>query len=162
VVSVGRISGGEKCNIIAERVDLEGTVRAKTAQMRKRVPAMIRRILRATCSAYGASWNFEYRGGYPPVVCDPGLSALVTSACSDILGRSRTTTSPGLEMGGEDFAYYAEKVPGVMIFVGVGNPRKGKTYFLHHSRFDIDEDALKVGVAALAYSAYRYLTEAKR
>lgn len=161
VVSIGRINGGERSNIIAEKVDLEGTIRAKTREMRRRVPTMIKRILRSTCSAYGARGHFEYRGGYPPVICDPGLSALVTSACSDILGRSRTTTSPGLEMGGEDFAYYAEKVPGVMIFVGVGNPAKGKTHFLHHSKFDIDEAALKTGVAALAYSAYRYLVEVK-
>ncbi len=161
VVSIGRISGGEKSNIIAERVDMEGTVRTKTAEMRRRVPAMITKVLRATCSAYGAKGEFKLVKGYPPAFCDPGLSALVTSACSDILGRSRTTTSPGLEMGGEDFAYYAERVPGVVIFVGVGNGAKGKTHLLHHSRFDIDEGALRVGVAALAYSAYRYLKEGR-
>jgi metal-dependent amidase/aminoacylase/carboxypeptidase family protein len=64
-------------------------------------------------------------------------------------------------MGSEDFAYYAEKVPGTMIFVGVGNPKKGKVHFLHHSEFDIDEDALKVGMAAVAYSAYRFLAARK-
>jgi amidohydrolase len=160
VVSIGRITGGERCNIIAERVDLEGTIRTKTAKLRKQVPAMIRRLLRATCSGHGASGRFEYRGGYPPVVCDPALSALVTSACSDILGRSRTTTSPGLEMGGEDFAYYAQKVPAVMMFVGVGKGAGARPYLLHHSRFDIDESALRTGVAALAYSAYRYLAQA--
>jgi amidohydrolase len=162
VVSVGRIAGGERSNIVAGRVDLEGTIRTKTREMRRRVPAMIKRILRSTCSAYGAVGEFEYRGGYPPVVCDPALSALVTAACSDILGRSHTTTSPGLEMGGEDFAYYAEKVPGVMIFVGVGNPAGGKIRFLHHPQFDIDEAALKGGVAVLAYSAYRYLAGGER
>ena len=122
---------------------------------------MIGRILRTTCSAYGAKGEFKLIEGYPPVYCDPGLSALVTSACSDILGRSRTTTSPGLEMGGEDFAYYAEKVPGVMVFLGVGSRAKGRPRLLHHSRFDIDEGALRVGVAALAYSACRYLTGGK-
>jgi amidohydrolase len=161
VISVGRIMGGEKCNIIADRVDLEGTIRTKTKTMRKRVPAMIRRILRSVCSAHGAAGRFELRGGYPPVVCDRGLSALVRSACSDILGRSRTTTSPGLEMGGEDFAYFAEKVPGVMMFVGVGAGPKGKRRFLHHPEFDIQESALKTGVAALAYSAYRFLVKGK-
>ena len=161
VVSIGRIAGGEKSNIIAERVEMDGTVRTKTAEMRRRVPAMITRILRTTCSASGARGEFTLIKGYPPVFCDPGLSALVRSATSDILGRSMTTTSPGLEMGGEDFAYYAEKVPGVMIFLGVGNRRKNKTHFLHHSKFDIDEAALKVGTAALAYSAYRYLEEGK-
>ena len=160
VVSVGSIRGGDKSNIIAETVEMEGTMRTKTAEMRRRVPAMIARILRATCSAYGAKGEFRLVKGYPPVFCDPGLSVLVSGACSDILGRSRTITSPGLEMGGEDFAYYAQKVPGVMVFLGVGNRARGKTHFLHHSKFDIDEAALRVGVAAMAYSAYRYLKEA--
>jgi amidohydrolase len=161
VVSIGRIVGGERSNIIAERVEMEGTMRTKTAEMRRRVPAMIAKILRATCSGYGARGEFRLIKGYPPVFCDPGLSGLVTSACSDILGRSKTVTSPGLEMGGEDFAYYAERVPGVMVFLGVGSRAKGEPHFLHHSKFDIDEKALKVGVAALAYSAYRYLKEGK-
>ena len=157
VVSVGRIAGGERSNVIAGSVDMEGTIRTKTPDMRRRVPAMIKRILRSICAAYGAAGEFEYIAGYPPVVCDLALSALVTSACSDILGRSRTITSPGLEMGGEDFAYYARKVPGVMIFIGVGDPAGGAPRFLHHPQFDIEEAALATGVAALAYSAYTYL-----
>jgi metal-dependent amidase/aminoacylase/carboxypeptidase family protein len=64
-------------------------------------------------------------------------------------------------MGGEDFAYFAEEVPGVTMFVGVGNPATGKTAGLHTTAFDIDEDALKVGVAAMAYSAYKYLETGK-
>jgi amidohydrolase len=157
VVSVGRVTGGERSNVIAGSVDLEGTIRTKAPGMRRRVPAMIKRILRSICAAYGAAGKFEYRRGYPPVVCDPELSVLVTSACSDILGRSKTITSPGLEMGGEDFAYYARKVPGVMIFIGVGDPAGGAPCFLHHPQFDIDEAALAKGVAALTYSAYTYL-----
>jgi amidohydrolase len=157
VVSIGHIKGGERNNIIAETVEMDGTIRTKTGEMRRRVPAMVKRLLRNTCSAHGAKGEFKYVRGYPAVFCDPALSKLVSSACSGILGRSRTITSPGLEMGGEDFAYYAQKVPGTMVFVGVGNPDRGKIHFLHHSKFDIDEDALKVGVAALAYSAYTYL-----
>jgi metal-dependent amidase/aminoacylase/carboxypeptidase family protein len=64
-------------------------------------------------------------------------------------------------MGGEDFAYYTDKVPGVMMFLGVGSRGKDKPHLLHHPSFDIDEGALKVGVAALAYSACRYLMDGK-
>ena len=60
-------------------------------------------------------------------------------------------------MGGEDFAYYARQVPGTFILLGVSNPRKGKRHLLHQPEFDIDEDALLLGVEAMAYSAYRYL-----
>jgi amidohydrolase len=161
VVSIGRISGGERTNVIAETVEMEGTIRTQTKSLRRRVPAMIRSLLRSTCAPFGARGRFEYIKGYPPAVCDAGLSRLVKNACSRILGRRAVLTSPGFEMGGEDFAYYAERVPGTVIFVGVANPREGKTYMLHHSRFDLDEKALKLGVSCLCYGAYCSLSERK-
>jgi amidohydrolase len=161
VVSIGYIRGGERDNIVAEKVEMGGTVRTKRGDMRRRVPAMIRKTLNSTCSQFGAKGRLEYIKGYPALVCDSEFSAFVASASADILGRSQTTTSPGFEMGGEDFAFFAQEVPGTTIFVGVGNPEKGKVHGLHHSQFDIDEDALKTGVTAIAYSAYRYLEENK-
>jgi amidohydrolase len=161
VVSIGYIRGGERDNIIASTVEMGGTVRTRTKELRRRVPAMIRQTLKATCSQFGARGELKYIKGYPPVYCDPAFSSLVSSASVEILGRSSITTSPGLEMGGEDFAYFAGEVPGATMFVGVGNPARGKVAGLHHSAFDIDEDALKVGVAAMAYSAFKYLDKGK-
>jgi amidohydrolase len=161
VVSIGYIRGGERDNIVAAEVEMGGTVRTRTRDLRRRVPAMIRKTLKATCSQFGAKGELRYTEGYPPVYCDPGFSSLVSSACAEILGRSLVTTSPGLEMGGEDFAYFAQEVPGTTVFVGVGNPAKGKAAGLHHAAFDIDEDALRVGVAAMAYSAHSYLERSK-
>jgi amidohydrolase len=161
VVSIGYIRGGERDNIIASEVKMGGTVRTRTPALRRSVPAMIRRTLKATCSQFGAKGELKYIKGYPPVYCDPTFTSLVSAASGEILGRSSVTTSPGLEMGGEDFAYFAEEVPGTTMFVGVGNPARGKTAGLHTSAFDIDENALKVGVAAMAYSAYKYLEQGK-
>jgi len=161
VVSIGYIRGGERDNIIASRVEMGGTVRTRTPALRRSVPAMIRQTLKATCSQFGAQGELKYIKGYPPVYCDPAFSSLVSSASREILGRTNVTTSPGLEMGGEDFAYFAEEVPGTTMFVGVGNPAGGKIAGLHHSAFDIDEDALRVGVAAMAYSACEYLEKEK-
>jgi amidohydrolase len=161
VVSIGRISGGDRDNIIAETVEMVGTIRTKTRALRRKVPAMIKKLLESTCSGFGAKGKFEFIKGYPPIVCDQALSKIVRSACIDILGKSRVLKTQELKMGGEDFAYYAEEVPGTFIFVGVGNKRKGKVYHLHQSRFDIDEDALRVGVACMAYSAYCYLSRHK-
>jgi amidohydrolase len=159
VVSIGKIAGGDRSNVVADRVEMEGTIRTKSAHRRRQIRRWVKKMLVTTCSAFGARGKFDYIPGYPAVYCDERLSSLVSRACSDILGRSRTVTSPGLEMGGEDFAYYAQQVPGTMIFIGVGNAKKGKIHHLHHSEFDIDEDALRVGVAAVAYSAYRHLAE---
>jgi amidohydrolase len=161
VVSIGYIRGGERDNIIASRVEMGGTVRTRTPALRRSVPAMIRQTLKGVCSEFGARGELKYIKGYPPVYCDPAFTSLVRSASREILGRRSVTTSPGLEMGGEDFAYFAEEVPGTTVFVGVGNPARGKTAGLHTAAFDIDEAALKVGVAALAYSAYKYLEEGR-
>jgi amidohydrolase len=161
VVSIGRISGGQKHNIIADEVEMEGTVRTRKADLRRQVPAMIREVLRGTCAAFGARGEFTYLKGYPAVVCDRALTERVRTWCSELLGKGRVVRTPGLEMGGEDFAYFARKVPGTFMLLGVGNPRKGKTALLHHPRFDIDEDALKIGVRTIAYSAYRYLADGR-
>jgi amidohydrolase len=159
VVSIGRIAGGERHNIIASRVEMDGTVRTKKPALRRAVPRMIKQVLDGTCAAFGARGEFEYLRGYPEVNCDPAFSDLVRGACLDLLGRSRVIRTTGFEMGGEDFAYYAKQVPGTFILVGVTNPRTGKVHKLHQAKFDLDENVLKVGVGALAYSAYTYLAK---
>lgn len=157
VVSIGRIAGGERPNILAGLVEMEGTVRTKKPALRRAVPRMIKQVLDGTCAAFGARGEFEYVKGYPEVNCDPAFSDLVRGACQELLGRPRVIRTTGFEMGGEDFAYYAQKVPGTVILVGVTNERTGKIHKLHQAKFDLDEEVLKVGVGALAYSAYRYL-----
>jgi amidohydrolase len=157
VVSVGRIAGGERHNIIAETVTMEGTVRTKKARLRREVPAMIKQVLEGTCAAFGAKGQFKYDKGYPAVVCDEALTELVRGWCRELVGAGRVIRTTGFEMGGEDFAYYAREVPGTFILLGVANKRKGKTHLLHQPQFDIDEDVLKIGVEALAYSALMYL-----
>lgn len=157
VVSVGKLAGGQRHNIIADTVEMEGTIRTRTAFHRREVPKMLKQILDGVCAAFGARAEFQYVKGYPAVVCDQALTKRVHGWCSDVLGPKRVLKAPGFEMGGEDFAYYAAEVPGTVIMVGVANPKKGKIHKLHHPEFDIDEDALEVGVRAMAYSAYSWL-----
>ncbi len=157
VVSIGKIAGGYRDNIIADTVHLEGTVRTRSERMRRKVRRMLSQILDATCASFGAKAKLDYICGYPAVVCDDALTQLSEQACRDLLGKANVKQTTEFEMGGEDFAYYARKVPGTVLFVGIMNRRKGKVFELHHPRFDIDESALRVGVTALAYSAYRWL-----
>ncbi len=155
VVSVGRITGGARSNIIADKVVLEGTIRARNETTRRKIPRLIRQMLRGITSAYGADHEFEYIKGYPAVICDETVSQVVKEACIEILGKRNLITTQGFEMGGEDFAYYARLVSGTVIFLGVGKGKK--TYPLHHAKFDIDERALGIGVRVLSYSAYQLL-----
>jgi amidohydrolase len=159
VVTIGKITGGERDNVIAETVEMEGTIRTKRTDLRRRVPAMIRRLLRSICYANGAAGRFEYIKGYPALVCDEAVSALVRETATNLLGTGCVVDSPGFEMGGEDFAYYTQKVPGTDVFVGVGGRRKGRVALLHKAEFDIDESALKVGAAVVAGAAHSYLSK---
>jgi amidohydrolase len=158
VISLGKISGGTRFNVIAGRVEMEGTARTQSRSLRRRVPRMMRDLLKNICKAHGARGDLEYIWGFPALICDEQLTSLVRRACSDIVGGRNVRAHRGFEMGGEDIAYFAEKVPAAVIFLGVGK-KSGKSYPIHHPRFTFNEKVLETGTAALALSAYRYLSE---
>ncbi len=160
VITVGKIAGGSRFNVIAPEVEMEGTVRTQSRTLRRRAPGMIRGLLAHVCKAHGATGRLEYIPGYPALVCDEGLTRVARAACAEVVGKRNVVTHRGFEMGGEDIAYYAEKVPVTVIFLGVGR-RSGRSYPIHHPKFTFNEKVLRTGVGALALSAVRYL-EGKR
>jgi metal-dependent amidase/aminoacylase/carboxypeptidase family protein len=107
------------------------------------------RILGGIASAHGASYEFEYVEGYPSVVNDPDLTALVREVAGE-----RLIECPRL-MAGEDFSAYLRVAPGCFFFVGAGSP---DAFPHHHPRFTIDEDALPVGIETLTRTALRFLS----
>lgn len=156
VVTVGKIRGGSRFNVIAPDVVLEGTARTQSRTLRRGVARMIREILSNVCRAHGARAGLEYIKGYPALICDEKVTDIARGACVEILGKRNVITHKGFEMGGEDIAYFAEKVPTTVMFLGVGK-RSGRTYPIHHPRFNFNEKVLRTGVSALALSAIRYL-----
>jgi amidohydrolase len=160
VITVGKIRGGSRFNVIAPEVEMEGTARTQSRALRRKVASMMRELLRHVCKAHGATGKLEYIWGYPAIICDDKLTRLARGACSEILGKRNVLTNRGFEMGGEDIAYFAEKVPTTVIYLGVGR-KSGKGYPIHHPKFTFNEKVLRTGVGALALSALRYL-EGKR
>jgi amidohydrolase len=158
VVTVGKIRGGSRFNVIAPEVVLEGTARTQSRTLRRAVAGMLREILTNVCRAHGAKAKLEYIKGYPALICDEKVTDVARGACVEILGKRNVTTHGGFEMGGEDIAYFAEKVPTTVMFLGVGR-KSGRTYPIHHPRFTFNEKVLRTGVGALALSALRYLEE---
>ncbi|MGD9140783.1 MAG: M20 family metallopeptidase [bacterium] len=156
VVTVGKIRGGSRFNVIAPEVVLEGTARTQSRTLRRGVAKMIREILTNVCRAHGARARLEYIKGYPALICDEKVTDVARNACVEILGKRNVITHGGFEMGGEDIAYFAEKVPTTVLFLGVGR-KSGRTYPIHHPRFTFNEKVLRTGVSALALSAIRYL-----
>jgi amidohydrolase len=156
VVSVGMITGGARYNIIADSVKMEGTVRSLSPTGPATVKDRMEKILKGVTSSYGATYTLNYAEGAPVTFNDPALAAASTSALVAALGKDKVL-SPPPQMVAEDFAYYQKKIPGFYFFIGDGNPEKGITAMWHTEYYDIDEDALAVGMRAMANVVLAFL-----
>lgn len=146
VVSICTFHSGNLPNIFDQTAELTGTVRTFNPQLAKELPDMIERIIKNTCAAYRADYEFDYYINIPATVNDARCSALAEGSVQKLLGKEglvKYTKTPG----GEDFAYFLDRTPGVYAFVGCRNEEKDCIYSLHHERFDLDEDALVYGAA---------------
>ncbi|HWR08032.1 M20 family metallopeptidase [Sporomusa sp.] len=156
VISFGTINGGHAHNVIPDKVELTGTVRTFDAVLRREMPGRMQGLISGIAQAMGTQAEFVYRQDLPAVFNPPGLAAWCRQRLEQVVGTTGVVT-PVPSMGGEDFALFQEQIPGVFLWLGVGNPAKGIVHQWHNPCFDIDEDALKFGAAALAQLAYDYL-----
>ena len=160
VVSVGMIQGGTRENILAERVEFSGTVRTYDAEVRDQVVALMHRTLGGVTAAHGATYELNYKKGYPSINNHPELAAQALSSLSRIVGEeSVIETIPG--MGGEDFSYFADVIPGFYFRLGVANAERGIVAGVHTAEFDVDEECLKVGVLSMATVVCDFLDSKK-
>jgi amidohydrolase len=147
VVTIGTIAGGYRNNVIADEVQMSGTLRAHDPEIRDGLEARVRRIVAHVAEAYGTNAEVRIVRGYPPVVNDVGLADnfaryLHANTAIDV-------QHPAPTMGAEDFAYFAQAVPGVHVRLGVRSEAAGSTHPGHSAEFRIDEAALPVGVQTL-------------
>ncbi len=157
VVTIGTIHGGYSFNVVADVVALRGTVRTLDPALRDFIPARIEAIVAGICAAHGARHELAYRRKYPATVNPDVGVALVREVAGAILGEAAVHEFRP-SMGGEDFAYYLQKIPGCFYWLGVRHPNpEHPGYGLHHPAFDIDEEALKTGVQVLVEGALAYL-----
>lgn len=153
VISVCTIQGGKATNVIPEKVRLEGTVRYFDRDLKHLIRTRMEEVIRGTCEAAGAEASFEYRDGYIPLVNDPGLVRFARQTVRDYLGG--TAWFEGLErtMGAEDFAFYLERVPGVLLLLGLGEGWPN----LHSPEFDFNDRVLEAGILTLVSLALERL-----
>ena len=147
VVTIGTISGGYRNNVIADVVEMSGTLRAFDPAIRDGLDGRVRRIADGVGAAYGVHVETRIVRGYPPVVNDVALAESFSAymRANSALDVQRTPPT----MGGEDFAYFAQRVPGVHVRLGVRSEKAGATHPGHSALFRIDEDALPAGVQTL-------------
>ncbi len=153
VVSFGTVKGGTIYNIIPGEVSLTGTVRTFDSSIQSLAEKRLKGIVEETCKTFGATAEFEYEKGYPPLVNHEAMVDLVLEVTSKTLGEDRIQTIDPV-MGGEDFAYFLQKVPGAFLFFGMGD---GMEFTHHHPAFDLDEKALPQATLLMTSLALEYL-----
>ncbi len=156
VVTIGKISGGTGFNIIPAEVELIGTVRSLVPQVRETLKSRLEEVSRGVGRSFGVDVEFDFQDGYPALVNDPQMSRLIASACARGIGKENVEFLQPT-MGGEDFAYFLQKVPGAFFRLGCRNEGKGLIHPGHNPLFDIDEEILPFGVEMFARIIDEYL-----
>ncbi len=154
VVTVGTVHAGTAANIIPETAELSGTVRATTPASRALLTREVVRIADAVALAHGLRATVTFSGGTPPVVNDGHAATMAAEAARAVLGASSIVPLGTTNMGGEDFAFYQERIPGCFLRIGAREP-DGAPTAAHSPRFAPVEDAMFVGAAVLAACARR-------
>ncbi|AFS69603.1 M20 family metallopeptidase [Exiguobacterium antarcticum] len=153
VLTIGTLHAGNTFNVIADSAQLTGTVRTFDPIVAEQIVMEMERTIKGICEAAGATYSFHYEKGYPAVVNHAEETDLIRTVASDIVGADQVfEIAP--TMGGEDFAYYLQRVPGTFFFTGAGD----ETFYPHHHpKFDFEEQAMQYAARILIEATLRYL-----
>jgi len=159
VVTVGMVHGGDAFNVIPSQVDLSGTIRTYSPRVREMVLRRVREVVERVAAACGAEAELEIAPSTPALVNDAEVVEVVRAAAEAAVGPGllQNVSSGERTMGSEDAAFFLRQVPGCYFFLGSANAERGLDAPHHNPRFDIDEDALPLGVAVLMHAVAHYL-----
>ena len=159
VVSITVINGGNASNVIPSEIKVKGTLRSLTLNGLKELQKRVKEIAEGIARTHGCEAIVEYIGNdYPPTVNDSEMWKFAKKIGIELLGDKNVNDLDAV-MGGEDFAYYTEKVKGCFVVLGMNNPDIDATYSVHHPMFKADEDALHIGTALHTIFALKSLEE---
>jgi amidohydrolase len=154
----GRVSAGSAANAIPDGGIVEGTVRCLDDEAWHTAPDLLRSLIESVASAYGVNAELSYSRSVPPTVNDAASAAMLAAATEAVLGPGAVMPTPQ-SLGGEDFAWYLESIPGALARLGTRVPGSLVSHDIHQPTFDIDENAIGVGVRVLAAAALKALWE---
>jgi amidohydrolase len=158
VVSVTTFHGGEAFNVIPPSIELTGTIRTFDMEVRELVLRRFDEITNHVAAGLGCVAEIEHTRMTPALINAPQTTQVALDVARRIFPQSEITTNGPITMGGEDFAYILEKVPGLFMFVGSANAEKGLDFGHHHPKFDFDEAALPRAAALMAATAVALLS----
>jgi amidohydrolase len=147
VVSVTQFNAGDAYNVIPQQAVLKGTVRAFDPDVRNAIEKGIRRVCEGVAAAHGASVDYEYKRGYPPLINWPEQTEVAARVIEPLVGHDRLHRKFKPTMGAEDFAYMLEKKPGCYVFMGNGQGAGIPGCMLHNPGYDFNDEAMPVGVS---------------
>jgi len=154
VLSICSIQGGFTTNVIPSEVKMMGTFRAMDEKWRFEAHDRIRAIVENTAKANGAEVELEISVGYPSVINDEATNSIGKSLAVELLGAENVGEAE-ISLGAEDFGYYTQEIPGCFYRLGTGNLKKGIVSGVHTPTFDIDEEAIKMGISMMAFLGAR-------
>ncbi|RIW35355.1 amidohydrolase [Bacillus salacetis] len=155
VVTIGSFVAENAFNVIADTAKLAGTVRTFSEETRDFITSEMEKIIKGICLSADCSYTFTYDKGYPAVVNHQAETAHLIKAAKGVKGVD-TIEESEMQMGGEDFAYYLQEVPGTFFFTGAKPEGVEQPYPHHHPKFDFDEKAMLVAACVLAKAAITY------
>lgn len=158
VVTCGRIQGGDCHNVIPNEVEVEGTIRTFDEETRKWVPKVMEDMIKGITTCQGATYEFNYDPKYPPLINDDKMTDLAKVSIGKVVGEENVYYAKEPTMGGEDFAYFTQRVPSSFFFVGIAEDENSPV--LHHNPyFKWDDKNLKVLSETLSQVAIDYLNQ---
>lgn len=154
VLAIGFIEGIGSTNVIPEIVRLKGTLRVMDEDFRNKAHQQMQAIANTVAQSYNLEIDFDIRKGYPCLINDEKVTEKSIAFAKEYMGEDNVIDLP-IRMTAEDFAYYSQIIPACFYRLGTANTEKGITGGLHTSNFNIDEDALKIGMGLMAYLAIK-------
>lgn len=156
VLTVAKFHAGTAFNVIPDTAEIEGTVRTFDTEVQEIIIAQMEKMVKSVCEEAGASYEFVYAKGYPAVINHPLETELLVHNAITSIGEENVKEMAPI-MGGEDFSYYLQKVPGTFFFTGGKNIDIGASYPHHHPKFDIDEKSMLIAAKVMLSTALDFL-----
>ncbi len=152
VLSIGKVEANGSTNVIPEKVSMMGTFRAMDEAWREKALGLIEKTVKEVSASLGLEGKLRIGHGYPYLENDPDLTQRNKSLAEEYLGKENVIELD-LRMTGEDFSYYGHEIPACFYRLGTRNEAKGLVHGLHTSKFDVDEEALRIGAGLMAFLA---------
>lgn len=154
VLTIGSFHAGNAFNVVAGTAELTGTVRTFSTDLREDIIREMERIIKGLCEAAGATYEFDYTRGHPPVINNAAMAQFVLDTAATVPTVAHVDVVEA-SMVGEDFSYYLLEKPGAFFFTGA-KPLTGTAYPHHHPKFNFDEKAMVVAAKTMATIAINF------